>query len=87
MFFLRRLFPSFRFLRHTARALLPSVPAVAIVVALRLAFGTEDTLAAAIAMLVLYIVTTLAATALLERRLLREIVAYVRRRAPADAPA
>jgi O-antigen/teichoic acid export membrane protein len=87
MFFLRRLFPSFRFLRHSARALLPSVPAVAVVLALRLAFGGEDSLAAAAAMLALYVVTTLAATALLERRLLREIVAYVRRRAPADAPA
>jgi hypothetical protein len=38
-------------------------------------------------MLALYIVTTLTATALLERRLLREIAAYVRRRAPVDAPA
>ena len=28
MFYLRRLFPTFRFIRHTARALLPSVPAV-----------------------------------------------------------
>jgi PST family polysaccharide transporter len=87
MVFLRRLFPSFRFLRHTARALLPSVPAVAVVVALRAAFGDEGTLAAALALLVLYVVTTLTATALFERRLLREIVAYVRRRAPADAPA
>jgi O-antigen/teichoic acid export membrane protein len=87
MTFLRRLFPSFRFLRHTARALLPSVPAVALVVALRLAVGGEQTLAAALAMLALYAVTTIAATALLERRLLREIVAYVRRRAPVDAPA
>jgi PST family polysaccharide transporter len=87
MFFLRRLFPSFRFLRHSARALLPSVPAVAGVLALRQAVGGEQTLAAALAMLAVYVVTTLAATALLERRLLREIVAYVRRRAPADAPA
>ena len=87
MAFLRRLFPTFRFLRHTARALLPSVPAVAVVLALRAAFGDEGTLAAALAMLALYVVTTLAATALFERRLLREIAAYVRRRAPVDAPA
>jgi hypothetical protein len=38
-------------------------------------------------MLALYVVTTVAATALLERQLLREILAYVRRRLPADAPA
>jgi hypothetical protein len=87
MVFLRRLFPSFRFLRHTARALLPSVPAVALVLALRATFGTEETLGAALAVLALYVLTTLTATALFERRLLREIAAYVRRRAPADAPA
>ena len=80
MFYLRRLFPDFRFLRHSARALLPSAPAVALVLLLRLAFGEEQTLAAALAVLALYITTTLAATALVERRLLREILAYLRRR-------
>jgi len=80
MFFLRRLFPTFRYLRHTARALLPCVPAVAIVFALRLAFGEEGSLLAALGMVALYVTVTLAATALLERRLLREIVAYLRRR-------
>ena len=55
MFYLRRLFPTFRFIRHTARALLPSVPAVALVVGLRLRFGEESTLLVALAMLALYI--------------------------------
>jgi len=80
MFFLRRLFPTFRYLRHTARALLPCVPAVGVVLALRLAFGEEGSLPVALAMVALYVAVTLAATALLERRLLREIVAYLRRR-------
>ncbi len=80
MFYLRRLFPSFDFIRHTARALLPSVPAVGIVVGVRLLFGEEATLLAALALLALYILVTLAATALVERQLLREIVAYLRRR-------
>jgi lipopolysaccharide exporter len=87
MFFLRRLFPDFRFLRHTVRALVPSAPAVALVLTLRLAFGDEATLAAALAMFALYVVVTLAATALVERRLLREIVAYLRRRPAAGAAA
>jgi len=88
MHYLRRMFAAFRFLRHTARALLPSIPAVALVLGLRALVGEEETLAAALAMLALYIVTTMAATALLERDLLREIAAYVRRRSPAaDAPA
>lgn len=87
MYFLRRMFDAFRLIRHTARALLPSVPAVVTVLALRLLVGEESTLLAALAMLALYVVTTLAATALVERQLLREIAAYVRRRSPADAPA
>ena len=87
MYYLRRMFAAFRLIRHTARALLPSVPAVGIVVALRLLAGEEQTLAAAVAMLALYVVTTLAATALLERRLLREIAAYVRRRPAPGAAA
>ncbi len=80
MVYLRRLFPDFRFLRHAGRALLPSLPAVAVVLGLRAAVGAEQTLLAALAMLTLYVVTTLAATALVERRLLREILAYLRRR-------
>ena len=87
MVFLRRLFPDFRFLRHAARALLPSLPAVALVLALRLAFGEEQTLPAALGVFALYVVTTLAATALIERRLLREMFAYLRRRPAAGAPA
>jgi hypothetical protein len=63
------------------------VPAVAVVLGMRQLVGEEQTLLAALAMLALYVVTTLAATGLLERQLLREILAYVRRRSPADAPA
>jgi polysaccharide transporter, PST family len=87
MVFLRRLFPDFRFLRHAARALVPSLPALGLVLALRLALGAEQTLPAALGVFVLYVVTTLAATALIERRLLREMLAYLRRRPVAGAPA
>jgi lipopolysaccharide exporter len=85
MLYLRRLFSSFRLIRHTTRALLPSVPAVAAVVGVRLLAGEETTLLAALALLALYVLVTMAATALLERRLLREIVAYLRRRPGVEA--
>lgn len=87
MFFLRRLFESFRLIRHTARALLPSVPAVGIVVAVRLLAGEESTRPAAVAMLVLYVLVTIAATALFERRLLAEMRTYLRRPAGVGADA
>jgi len=87
MTYLRRLFPDFRFLRHAARALLPSLPAVTLVAALRLAVGEEQTLLAALAMFALYVVTTLAATARIERRLLREMFDYLRRRPAAGVAA
>jgi lipopolysaccharide exporter len=87
MLYLRRLFSSFRLVRHTTRALLPSVPAVAAVVGVRLLAGEETTLPAALALLALYVAVTIAATAMLERRLLREIVAYLRRRPAVGAPA
>jgi lipopolysaccharide exporter len=85
MAYLRRLFPNFSFMTHSARALLPSVPAAAVVIAIRLLAGTESTLLAALGMVALYVLVTIAATALLERKLLREIVAYLRRRPAAGA--
>jgi O-antigen/teichoic acid export membrane protein len=87
MYYLRRLFAAFRFVRHTARALLPSVPAVAIVIGIRLLLGEEQTLVQALGLFALYVVTTIAATALFERRLLGEILAYVRRRPVLGEPA
>jgi hypothetical protein len=50
-------------------------------------FGEEATLLAALALFALYVVVTLSATALVERRLLREILAYLRRRPAAGAAA
>ncbi|HEX4344313.1 MAG TPA: oligosaccharide flippase family protein [Solirubrobacteraceae bacterium] len=80
MAYLRRLFPDFRLIWHTARALLPSVPAAAVVIGIRLTLGAESSLLAALAMVALYVLVTMAATALLERKLLGEIVAYLKRR-------
>jgi PST family polysaccharide transporter len=76
-FYLRRLFPDFRMLRYTARALAPTLPAVAAVLALKAALDTS--LAVAIAEAAAYLAVTAAATYVLERPLLREALGYLRR--------
>jgi O-antigen/teichoic acid export membrane protein len=86
MHYLRRLFAGFRLARHAGRALAPSVPAVAVVLLVRAVAGEEGSLQAALAVLALYAVVTAAATALVERRLVREILGYLRGR-PAGAAA
>ena len=79
-YFLRRLFASFAVLRHAARALLPSVPAVGAVLALRAVAGPAGSLVEALAVLAVYLLVTALATAVAERALLREVVAYLRGR-------
>jgi len=77
--FLTRLFDGFQMLRHAARALAPSVPAVAVVLLARAFEAGERSSAVALAELVTYLSVTVVATLLLERALLREVVAYLRR--------
>ena len=77
-YYLHQLFHDFAFLRHTVRAILPTVPAAGVVLLARLVEPGERTLALAAGEMVLYVVTTLAATALLERPLLREALGYLR---------
>jgi O-antigen/teichoic acid export membrane protein len=77
----RRLFPGFGVLRHAARAAAPSVPAVGVVLAARALERGPRTPGVALAELIAYALVTAAATVVLERRLLREVVGYVRRRA------
>jgi O-antigen/teichoic acid export membrane protein len=86
-YFLERLFQGFGFLGHALRAVLPTVPAVAVVLLLRLAEPMDRTLAVALGELCLYVGVTVAATWYLEKRLLREVVGYVLTRRPAGAPA
>jgi hypothetical protein len=54
------------------------VPAVVVVLLVRLVAGPEPNLAAAIAMFALYVVITVAATWVFERALVTEIVGYLR---------
>ncbi|HEX8646044.1 MAG TPA: oligosaccharide flippase family protein [Thermoleophilaceae bacterium] len=87
-YFLTRLFSGFQMLRHTVRAIAPSVPAVAAVLAMRLVEGGgERTLGLAVAELVLYAAVTVVATWLTERALIREVLGYLRGRAKTPQPA
>ncbi len=79
--YLRRLFSEFQPIRHLFRGILPSLPAVGVVLLVRLADQGEPTLGVALAELALYILVTLAATLYFERRLLKEIFGYLRGRA------
>jgi O-antigen/teichoic acid export membrane protein len=83
--YLVRLFPAFGMARHAARAIAPTIPAAALALALRALDGSTRTLAAAAAEVALYLVGVAAATLLLERSLLREMVGYLRRASPPAA--
>jgi O-antigen/teichoic acid export membrane protein len=83
-YYLRRLFPGFRMVPWLARAIAPTIPAVATVLAVRQIDG-HRTLGLALAELALYVGVTAAATYALERPLIREVIGYVRRRDPVTA--
>lgn len=85
--FVSRLFNGFAFARHSLRAVLPTLPAVAAVLVMRAVQSGPRHEAMAIAELVVYVVVTGAATVLWERSLLREVAGYVasRSREPAAA--
>jgi O-antigen/teichoic acid export membrane protein len=76
--YLARLFPGFRMWLHMLRAIAPTVPAALCTLALRAATGAPATVSGALAELAAYVVVTLAATWLLERDLLREVLGYLR---------
>ncbi len=83
-YYMGRLFEGFRFLRHVARAVAPSIPAVGLVVLVRSFESGERTLAMALGELGLYLAATAVATWFFERRLLLEVLGYMRKaRAPA----
>jgi O-antigen/teichoic acid export membrane protein len=87
-YFLTRLFSGLSMFRHAMRAIVPSVPAVALVLLVRQLESGERTLAMALAELALYGLVTAIATWFAERDLVREMIGYVRSgsRAPVTAP-
>ena len=84
-FYLRRLFEGFGFMRHAARAITPTVPAVAAVLAIRLVETSDRTLLRAILEAVLYMGVTAAVTWRLEGGLLREAGRYLSSRQTATS--
>jgi O-antigen/teichoic acid export membrane protein len=87
-YYLVRIFDGFRMARHAARALLPVVPAAALVLVARLVEPGERGGTTALGEFVAYVIVTVLATAVAERDLLREIFGYLRRvRTGSPAPA
>jgi hypothetical protein len=83
--FLRRMFTGFSIWRHLFRAFAPSVPAVAVVLIARYLGPEVRTESEAILEFCLYVATTIAATLVIERRLLREVGGYITGRKDAAA--
>jgi O-antigen/teichoic acid export membrane protein len=77
-----RFFTGVKIVTQLVRAFAPTAIAVLPVLLIRATAGTERSLAAAIAMFVLYVLSTIAATAVLERGLLREATGYMIGRRP-----
>jgi PST family polysaccharide transporter len=84
--YLSQLFEGFRFVRHAVRAILPTIPGVLVVLLARQLEHGSRTLPLAIAELCVYVIVTIAATWILERRLVREAVGYLLARAVQPAP-
>jgi O-antigen/teichoic acid export membrane protein len=83
--YLTRLFAGFKFVRHALRAMLPTIPAVLVVLLARTMESGTRTVVMALAEVCLYAIVTIAATWIIEGRLVREAVGYVLARAAAPA--
>jgi O-antigen/teichoic acid export membrane protein len=84
--YVRRLFRGFAVAPYMARAVAPTVPAVAAVLLLRALESGPRTLAIALGELAVYAAATVAATLVLERSLVAEVWGYLRRPRPRPAP-
>jgi O-antigen/teichoic acid export membrane protein len=76
--YVSRLFEGFAFARHALRAVLPTVPAVAVVLVARALWSGPHSASAAVIQLVAYVLVTVAATWVAERSLLREVLGYMK---------
>lgn len=89
-YYMSRLFSDFQFVRHAVRGVAPTIPGVLAVLALRAVETGERVVEIAIAEVVLYSVLVAAVTWIFERRLVGEVVGYLRRARgvrPASGPA
>ena len=86
-YFMRTLFEEFSLARHSWRAIAPVLPPTALILGVRLVAGGDRTPGRAIAELALYIVATAGLTYVFERRLITELVGYLRgRKQPRPTP-
>lgn len=83
--YITRLFEGFRFLAHAMRAMLPTIPAIVVVLVMRAVESGPRTEVMAIAELCVYVLVTVLATWRLEGGLVREAVGYVGARAATSA--
>jgi O-antigen/teichoic acid export membrane protein len=86
-YYLGKLFDGFTYLRHASRAVIPTIPAVLAVFALRIAESGQRSFAEAVGELSVYIAITIAATWWSEKSLLREALGYVKSRGAVEATA
>ena len=86
-YYLRRLFDGFAYLGHASRAILPTVPALGLVLGMRLMESDDRTFAMVAAEIAVYSAVTIVATWWLEKSLLREMLGYLRVRRAASAAA
>ncbi len=84
-YFMHRLLPGFRLMAQLVRAITPVIPAVLCVLAVRLADSGSRGIGQALGELTLFLVVAGVATVLLERRLLSEVLGYLRREGAAPA--
>jgi O-antigen/teichoic acid export membrane protein len=84
--YIKQLLPDVRLVALATRALIPNFVAAALVLAVRAFESGERTAAMAVGELVLFLIAFAAATWLLERRLLLELLGYLRRRAGTTPP-
>ena len=86
-YYLARLFPAFALFSHAARAIWPSLPAVAVVLLIRSADGGARSGAVAAAEALAYVAVLGIGVFVAERSLVREVVGYLRRGAVSRSPA
>lgn len=78
--YVKKLFPGYSMIRQAIRAILPTLPAVGVALAFRELMPGARTPGAAVAEIALYVGVTAAATLVLERALVREVIGYLRGR-------
>jgi O-antigen/teichoic acid export membrane protein len=86
-YWLARLFPTFALFSHAARAMWPTVPAVAAVLAIRAAHGGPRSAGLAALEAFVYVAVLAVGVFFAERNLMREVVGYLRRGAVSRSPA